>query len=142
MPPTIQDRAIKCLHPLPAFTPVSDMALPAQLASGESLLGMYQPTPGAETILITDLGIHLDSSGKQYFLSYRQIVGIDSHHNKKELASQPSLRTLNFRLGSGEIVKVPFSGEREHYLDMFDVWRFLNYVLADIKREKENALTT
>ncbi len=144
MPPTIKDRAVKCLHPVPAFKPASEKAVAMQLVPGETLLGVYEPSgaPEPESILITDLGIHWISSEKRQLIEYAQIAGIDSHHNKQELGAQPTLRTLNVELYSGEIIKLPIRGERDHYLDMFDVWRFLNYVLADIERNAERAKAT
>lgn len=89
MPPIINDRAVKCLHPLPAFNPAADKAVGAQLAPGEALLGVYKPTgvPEAEGIVITDLGVHWISSQKRYFIEYAQIAEVDSHHNKHEFGA-------------------------------------------------------
>jgi hypothetical protein len=145
MAPTIKDRAVKCLHKLESFKAAPIDQAEFRLNPGETLLGVYKPIgigPTDIRVVITDLGMHWELANERHFVKYSQIREINYSEGvttKKQLGEQPELRDLSLVLDSGKTIRLPIRGQYDHYLDMTDVWRFLNYVLSDSEREARKA---
>ena len=146
MPPTIKDRAVKCLHPLESFQAAPVDQTEFRLGPGETLLGVYKPTgigPTDIQVIITDLGMHWEFANERHFVKYSQICDVQSPpgiKTKQQLIEQPELRDWILVLDSGKTVRLPIRGKYgDHYLDNGDVWRFLRYVYNDAEREARKA---
>jgi hypothetical protein len=100
------------------------------------LLGVYRnPSPFSEDLLVTSEGIGIRTDTQFCFLSYAtirdpRIIGkgqaLRDDGSTKQLADGISIMAANNRQ-----VTIPVRGGHNHFRDVFEFWRFLNFAIRE-----------
>jgi hypothetical protein len=146
MPVPIHTRAEKYLTGMPSYRSAAEIdsgawAKGMSLQAKEAIIGLYQNVPGevADSIVVTNLGIHWLSTSGVRFIDYSAIDGMDYPvHDKVALHANVDLRRLVITLVSGEKLNVPIIGTEGRGLDVSSFYSFISGACQTIEIENRN----
>src|SRR5437868_5943809 len=140
----VKSRVVRILKPLRRYRDQSPDSLMTSIAAtrvglqeGEICLGVYENNPGCleDSIIVTNLGLHIYRSGESLFIDYGQIESIEAP-SVKETADR-----LKIRLSNGAMKDLPIQGGQGRFRDAFEFLRFLDRVKDDIRRQRQSQST-
>lgn len=144
MPPSIEARLEKCFRNTKSFHKTSSLPITLNLASDEQVLGVYFNKTWndfSDGFVITTLGLHLLAAKDNRFIPYKKISDVDLHKNKADQGRDLKFRYVELILKSGESLRVYMFGEYENgCLELYNLDRFLRYVLQDADRQEQRQL--
>ncbi len=145
MPVPIASRAAKHLDKMFNFKKFDDSSGWAKtftLDPDETIFGLYENEPGKPdgSILITQKGLHITSSGKTRFVNYDDIkTGDFLHHDKHLLIHDPAARVLLIYLTNGETISLPILGSDGRYVDIAAFYSFVGGAIQTRQIERINS---
>lgn len=97
------------------------------LPAGDEICGLYRNDPGCsmKLLVVTIRGIHIKRGDEWSFVSYRDIQSVDAP------AKDPEDRELLVGLESGALLRLPITGGRGRFKDVYGFFRFLRSAPSD-----------
>ena len=131
---TVISRARRILRPMSHFQFFSEegllsTSLGLPLAEGEMPIGVYMNKPPTlrDSIVVTNFSLIIDSDGVWTPIPYARIVKALTPENKVDNSC------LRIVLQDGSIIQVPVRESGHGGSDAFEIIRFLDRVIADLK---------